>query len=96
VHLVATSPRAQIRCRANNENNYAREPMLRVNPWNYLGLDWESGSIEWSERLEGRGNRERAPNFPPLGNKIDLRLVETKTFGSGVVYLRYERAQQTQ
>jgi dihydrofolate reductase len=35
------------------------------------------------------------PFFPPLDPKIDLRLVETKTFGSGVVYLRYERAQQT-
>jgi dihydrofolate reductase len=31
------------------------------------------------------------PFFPPMDDKIDLRLVETKTFGSGVVYLRYER-----
>jgi dihydrofolate reductase len=36
------------------------------------------------------------PFFPPLDDKIDLRLVETKTFESGVVYLRYERVQQTQ
>jgi hypothetical protein len=30
--------------------------------------------------------------FPPLGAQLDLRLVETRTFDSGVVYLRYERA----
>ena len=29
--------------------------------------------------------------FPALDNPITLRLVETRTFGSGVVYLRYER-----
>jgi dihydrofolate reductase len=27
--------------------------------------------------------------FPALADKIDLRLVETRVFGSGVVYLRY-------
>lgn len=27
--------------------------------------------------------------FPPLDHPISLRLLETKTFGSGVVYLRY-------
>jgi dihydrofolate reductase len=27
--------------------------------------------------------------FPPLADKIDLRLVETRALGSGVVYLRY-------
>ena len=27
--------------------------------------------------------------FPALADKIDLRLVETRAFGSGVVYLRY-------
>lgn len=32
------------------------------------------------------------PMFPALGDKINLRLVETRTFGSGVVYLRYQRA----
>ncbi|HEV8456251.1 MAG TPA: dihydrofolate reductase family protein [Gemmatimonadales bacterium] len=31
------------------------------------------------------------PFFPALDNRIGLRLVETRTFGSGVVYLRYER-----
>jgi dihydrofolate reductase len=30
------------------------------------------------------------PFFPPLRNTINLRLLETRTFGSGVVYLRYE------
>jgi dihydrofolate reductase len=30
------------------------------------------------------------PFFPALGNPIHLRLVETRTFGSGVVYLRYQ------
>jgi dihydrofolate reductase len=30
------------------------------------------------------------PFFPPFDNKRDLLLVETKTFESGVVYLRYE------
>jgi dihydrofolate reductase len=32
------------------------------------------------------------PFFPVLSDKINLRLVETRTFGSGVVYLRYQRA----
>ena len=36
------------------------------------------------------------PMFPALDNKIDLRLVETRTFNSGVVLLRYERADQAQ
>jgi dihydrofolate reductase len=30
------------------------------------------------------------PFFPALDNPITLRLVETRTFGSGVVYLRYQ------
>lgn len=29
------------------------------------------------------------PFFPALGHKINLRLAETRTFGSGAVYLRY-------
>jgi dihydrofolate reductase len=32
------------------------------------------------------------PMFRPLPNRIKLQLVETHTFGSGVVLLRYERA----
>jgi dihydrofolate reductase len=36
------------------------------------------------------------PFFPALGDKINLRLVETRTFGSGVVYLRYQRADEGQ
>ena len=32
------------------------------------------------------------PYFPPLEERIDLELVETRTFGSRVVYLRYEPA----
>jgi dihydrofolate reductase len=32
------------------------------------------------------------PFFPALEEKIDLELVETRTFGSRVVYLRYRRA----
>jgi dihydrofolate reductase len=32
------------------------------------------------------------PMFPQLPNKVDLRLVETRTFGLGVVLLRYQRA----
>ena len=31
------------------------------------------------------------PFFPPLEKRIDLELVETRTFGSRVVYLRYRR-----
>lgn len=31
------------------------------------------------------------PYFPPLDSPIDLELVETRTFGSRVVYLRYRR-----
>jgi dihydrofolate reductase len=36
------------------------------------------------------------PMFPALDDKINLRLVETRTFGSGVVYLRYQRADERQ
>jgi dihydrofolate reductase len=31
------------------------------------------------------------PYFPPLQERIDLELVETQTFSSRVVYLRYRR-----
>jgi dihydrofolate reductase len=31
------------------------------------------------------------PFFPPLEERIDLELVETRTFGSRVVYVRYRR-----
>jgi dihydrofolate reductase len=31
------------------------------------------------------------PFFPPLAQRIDLELVETRTFGDRVVYLRYRR-----
>jgi dihydrofolate reductase len=30
------------------------------------------------------------PYFPPLDERINLELVETRTFGSRVVYLRYQ------
>ncbi len=30
------------------------------------------------------------PFFPALDDRIGLRLLETRSFGSGVVYLRYE------
>ena len=36
------------------------------------------------------------PFFPLLDSKINLRLVETHTFGSGVVYLRYLLAEEGQ
>jgi len=36
------------------------------------------------------------PFLPALDNTINLRLVETRTFGSGVVYLRYQRADERQ
>jgi dihydrofolate reductase len=32
------------------------------------------------------------PYFPPLEKELDLELIETRTFGSRVVYLRYGRA----
>ena len=35
-----------------------------------------------------------APMFPPLDNKINLRLAGTRTFGSGVVFLSYQRAKR--
>lgn len=31
------------------------------------------------------------PYFPPLDERINLELVESKTFGSRVVYVRYRR-----
>lgn len=34
------------------------------------------------------------PYFPTLEERIDLELVETRTFGSRVVYLRYSRAER--
>ena len=37
--------------------------------------------------LIGRGK----PMFQPSDTKVDLRLAETRTFGNGVVLLRYER-----
>ena len=36
------------------------------------------------------------PFFPALDNPINLRLVETRTFGSGVVLLRYQCADEGQ
>jgi hypothetical protein len=52
-----------------------------------------------SSRASGRRRRISYPVlagggtafFQPLDEKIDLRLIETRTFGSGVVDLRYER-----
>jgi dihydrofolate reductase len=35
------------------------------------------------------------PYFPPLERRLDLELVETRTFGSRVVYLRYRRVRDT-
>ena len=32
------------------------------------------------------------PFFPPHAQRLDLDLIETRTFGSRVVYLRYARA----
>jgi dihydrofolate reductase len=34
------------------------------------------------------------PYFPPLEQRIDLRLAETRPFGAGVTYLRYEGADE--
>jgi dihydrofolate reductase len=31
------------------------------------------------------------PLFPPLDTRTKLRMIETRTFGNGVVLLRYER-----
>jgi dihydrofolate reductase len=31
------------------------------------------------------------PYFPPLTKRLDLRLTESRTFSSHVVYLRYQR-----
>jgi dihydrofolate reductase len=39
----------------------------------------------------GRGK----PLFRPSDAKINLRLLETRTFGNGVVLLRYERARSS-
>jgi len=33
------------------------------------------------------------PFFPALEDRIGLRLLETRTFGGGVIYLRYERTE---
>lgn len=35
------------------------------------------------------------PFFPPLKERIGLELVETRTFGSQVVYVRYSRSQRS-
>jgi riboflavin biosynthesis pyrimidine reductase len=32
------------------------------------------------------------PYLPGLDHRLDLELVQTRTFGSGTVYLRYRRA----
>jgi len=36
------------------------------------------------------------PFFPALDSQLNLKLVETHTFGSGVVFLRYQRADEKQ
>ncbi len=36
------------------------------------------------------------PFFPTPADRINLRLIETHTFNSGVIYLRYQRADQQQ
>ena len=53
-----------------------------------LGLVDEFGPIVSSVVLGGG-----MPYFPARAKRIDLKLVETRTFGSRVVYLRYRRAQ---
>jgi hypothetical protein len=40
--------------------------------------------------LDGFIERRSGPAFFPGPNTINLRLLETTTFGSGVVFLRYE------
>ena len=40
----------------------------------------------------GRGT----PYFPALGERINLELVETRTFGSRVVYVRYRRVEYSE
>ncbi|HEY2603260.1 MAG TPA: dihydrofolate reductase family protein [Thermoleophilaceae bacterium] len=55
----------------------------------FIGLDLvDEYGLFLYPALVGGGTRL----FPPLGAQLDLRLVETRTFDSGVVYLRYERA----
>ena len=49
-----------------------------------LGLIDEYGPVVHPVVLGGG-----TPFFPALDNRISLRLVETRMFGSGVVYLRY-------
>jgi dihydrofolate reductase len=39
----------------------------------------------------GRGT----PYFPPLDRAIELELLETRTFGSRVTYLRYRRSRRS-
>jgi len=56
-----------------------------------LGLIEEYGLFVQPVIL-GRGT----PFFPPLDGKINLRLVETHRFASGVIYLRYWRADPEQ
>jgi dihydrofolate reductase len=36
------------------------------------------------------------PYFPPMDERINLHLVETRTFGSGVVYVRYQTETQSE
>jgi hypothetical protein len=48
--------------------------------------------VEGNSRLVTDGVAEEVANFPALDERIDLRLVETRTFGSRVVYLRYQPA----
>jgi dihydrofolate reductase len=31
------------------------------------------------------------PYFPPLAERLDLRLTESRTIGSRVIYIRYQR-----
>jgi dihydrofolate reductase len=51
-----------------------------------LGLIDEYKRFEYPVVLGGG-----TPYFPPLGERIGLRLVETRAFAMGVVYLRHRR-----
>jgi len=84
----------------------AAEEVLRLKAQS--GLDMDVGGPTTASTLMRRGMIDEyrlfvhpvilgagTPFFPTLEDRIGLRLVETRTFGSGIVYLRYEVASPT-
>ena len=86
-------------CRLVRDNAAAEVARMKAQP----GFDMDVGGPTIASTLMRAGLSDEyrlfvhpvipgagTPFFPALEDRIRLRLLETRTFGSGVVYLRYE------